>query len=200
MLKQKVFFLLLLLLFACQTSEEVKESETYTYLEVCLEDYYLNYDVEITPLLNEFELLLLNEGHIADTTGAAYKKLIDTLAENDYFKTPLKKEDFNNVALYKNPASIIQCATQVFGIDSTKVTQLNFSKIGQQINAKIDKDKDISIHYILNLYKTQLSNEEIRMPYVKQSLLILFYRWYFKSKYDREIDIEKNISPKSKSK
>lgn len=183
-----VFFLFSILI-ACQSSKEVKDQEIYTYLQVCFEDYYLNYDVEITPILDEFEILLLMEGHLSDTTGAAYKTLFDSLVVSDYFKPPLKKEDFDNTVLYKNPSNIIGCAESLFGIDSIQVTSTNYSKVARKINQKIEKGQDISIHYFFDLYKRELSNEELRAPYVKQSVLLLLYRWYFKSKYDRDMKI-----------
>jgi hypothetical protein len=189
-------FILYLAFSSCQSPEKVKNHETYTYLQVCFEDYYLNYDVEITPLLDEFELLLLSEGHTSDTTGAAYKTLFDSLAVNDYFKTPLKKEDFNNTVLYKNPSGIIECASSLFSIDSIQIVKTNFSKIASKINQEIEKGEDISIHYFFDLYKRELTNEELRAPYVKQSVLLLLYRWYFKSKYDRDIKIENPQSSK----
>lgn len=179
--------LLFSILTACQSPEKVKDFETYTYLKVCFEDYYLNYDVEITPLLDEFELLLLAENHISDTTGAAYKKLFDSLAVNDYFKPPLKKEDFNNTVLYKNPSNIIGCAESLFAIDSIQIAKTNYFKVARKINIEIEKEEDISIHYFFDLYKRELTDEEIRAPYIKQSVLILLYRWYFKSKYDRDM-------------
>ncbi|PWH86061.1 hypothetical protein [Brumimicrobium oceani] len=182
--------LLLSILNACQSPEKVKDQETYTYLKVCFEDYYLNYDVEITPLLDEFELLLLDEGHISDTTGVAYKTLFDSLAVNDYFNPPLKKEDFDNTVLYKNPSNIISCASALFAVDSNEIVKTNFSKIASKINQEIEKGEDISIHYFFDIYKRELSDEELRAPYVKQSVLLLLYRWYFKSKYDRDIQIE----------
>lgn len=184
-----IIFLMFVLASACQSTQKVEDHETYAYLKVCFEDYYLNYDVEITPLLDEFELLLLEENHITDTTGAAYKVLFDSLSINDYFKPPLKKEDFDNVALYKNPSEIINCAEEVFGIDSTKVAHTHFSKLARKINLEIEKEEDISIHYFFNIYKRELKNEELRAPYIKQSVLLLLYRWYFKSKYDRDMKI-----------
>ncbi|RYM33593.1 hypothetical protein ERX46_11695 [Brumimicrobium glaciale] len=188
--KLLLIFFLFIILNACQTQEKVKDHETYTYLQVCFEDYYLNYDVEITPLLDEFEVLLLKEGHITDTTGEAYKNLFDSLAVNDYFKPPLKKEDFNNTVLYKNPSNIIECAETLFSVDSIQIVKTNFSKIASKINHEIEKGEDISIHYFFDLYKRELTDDEIRAPYIKQSVLLLLYRWYFKSKYDRDMKIE----------
>jgi hypothetical protein len=175
----------------------VKNHETYAYLQVCFEDYYLNYNVEITPLLNDFELLLLEEDHITDTTGAAYKVLFDSLAVSDYFKPPLKKEDFNNTVLYKNPSNIMECASRIFAVDSVQIANTNVSRVARKINQEIIKEEDISIHYFFDLYKRELTDKELRAPYVKQSVLILLYRWYFKSKYDRDIKINKSQDTKN---
>lgn len=181
----------LILFYACQSSQKVKDLETYTYLQVCFEDYYLNFDVEITPLLNEFEVLLLEEGHITDTTGKAYKNLFDSLIVNDYLKLPLRKNNFDNTVLYKNPSNIIACAASLFAIDSAQIIRTNFSKVAKKINREIEKEEDISIHYFFDLYRCGLTNEEVRAPYIKQSVLLLLYRWYFKSKYERNTKIEK---------
>jgi hypothetical protein len=159
-------------------------------LKICFEDYYLNHDVEITPLLDDFEIFLLKEGHLSDTTGEAYKSLFKSLRKTDYFDPPLKMEDFNNTLLYKNPSNIIGCATTVFSLDSAAILSTNFSKIAREINEKTTKEENVSIHYFFDLYQNRLTNEEIRMPYVKQSILVLLYRWYFKSKYDREIQLK----------
>lgn len=190
-MKQRLFLILIILtLLSCQTSKKSSDYETYTYLEVCFEDYYLNYDVKVSLILEKFELLLVEEGHLSDTTGKAYKTLLKSFEESDYFNPPLKMEDFNNTLLYKNPSNIINCATNVFSLDSTTIINTKFSKLAEEINEKMSKDEDISIHYFFDLYSRNLSDEEIRMPYVKQSILLLLYRWYFKSKYDRDIQIK----------
>jgi len=190
--KYSYIVLFLLLLNACQSHKAVSDKEIYSLLEICYEDYYLNYDVEVTPLLNEFELLLLNEGHLFDTTGKAYQSLFDTLLVNDYFNLPLKMENFNSVLLYKNPSDIMACATTTFSLDSMAIMELNFSKVMQEINHKIMQEEEVSIHFFFDLYKRRLSEDEIRKPYIKQSVLLLLYRWYFKSKYDRVIQIKES--------
>ena len=132
----------------------------------------------------------MEEGHLADTTGKAYKDLFKSLDNTDYFNPPLKMEDFNNSLLYKNPSNIIECATTVFSLDSAEIVSTNFSKIAREINDKVTNEEQVSIHYFFDLYQNKLTNEEIRMPYIKQSILLLLYRWYFKSKYDRDIQIK----------
>lgn len=188
----KIYFILstLFLLAACQATKKGNDIEIYSYLKICFEDYYLNHDVEVTPLLDKFELLLLEEGHLSDTSGKAYKSLFDTLEKKDYFSPPLKMEDFNNILLYKNPSNIINCATGVFSLDSAQVINTNFSQIASEINEKISNEQEVSIHYFFDLYRHKLTDEEIRMPYIKQSIQLMLYRWYFKSKYDREIQLK----------
>lgn len=188
--KRFYIYILILLFSSCQSSKSTSDYEIYTYLKICFEDYYLNYDVEVTPLLDKFELFLLEEGHLSDTTGQAYKTLLRNLDRSDYFKPPLKMEDFNNTLLYKNPTNIITCATTVFALDSTEIVNTNFSQIAREISEKITHEEEVSIHYFFDIYRNKLTNEEIRMPYVKQSVLLLLYRWYFKSKYDREIQLK----------
>ncbi len=187
--KYLFIFSLIFILNACQSKCKTTDNEIFTYLKICFEDYYLNYDVEVTPLLNEFEFFLVREGPLSDTSGKAYKSLFKALDSSDYFDHPLKMEDFNNALLYKNPSTIFECATTVFSVDSTSILNTKFSKITQEISEYISNNETISIHYFFDLYHNKLTDEEIRMPYIKQSILILLYRWYFKSKYDREIQI-----------
>src|SRR5690554_7329688 len=92
-----------LLLFSCQSTKESNDKEVYSYLELCFEDYYLNYDVEVTPLLNQFELHLLEEGHLSDTTGQAYKALFSSLDSTDYFNPPLKRSEEHTSELQSRP-------------------------------------------------------------------------------------------------
>ncbi|HLW29801.1 MAG TPA: hypothetical protein VKX29_03015 [Brumimicrobium sp.] len=188
----KYFFasLFTLLLLGCKINKEANDFETYTFLNICFEDYYLNFDIEISPLLNNFEILLIEEGHLSDSSGKAYKALFDSLQKTDYFKPPLRMENFNNSLLYKNPTNVMDCAVRVFSLDSAQILNTNFSKVTQEINSEVSENKDVSIHYFFNLYRNKLTNEELRMPYVKQSIQLLLYRWYFKSKYDREIQIK----------
>lgn len=187
---KKLYSILILtiLLSSCQTSEENMDQETYTYLQVCFEDYYLNYDVEITPLLNDFEQLLVKEGHLKDTTGKAYKSLFYKLQKSNYFEGPMNKEEFNDVVLYKNPSKLIQCAERIFKIDSIQLASTNFAKVTRKINAELMEKEEVSIHYLFEAYKRGLDANEIKAPYVKQSIQILLYRWYYKSKFDPSIN------------
>lgn len=189
----KVFLFLtsvLLLTFSNSCSEEVtSDQKVYSFLEVCYEDYYLNYDVEISQHLEKFEQRLVKEGHLKDTTGHAYIELLNYLSTNIYFDTPLKYDDFNNTVLYKVPDDITECATSIFGLDSTLVMNTEYFKAQKQIRAELEKKEEISINDVFRYNSRFLGPNTIRSPFVKQSILQLLYKWYFKSKYDREIPL-----------
>lgn len=191
-MKIKIIFIftLLFIVYSCQNKKELTEYDIYTFLEICYEDYYFNYELEITPLLDEFEQQLVNEGHLKDTTGSSYKELLKNLETENYFFPPLNIEGFNEVALYKNPPNILECANKTFSIDSTFILKTRFSQVSQRINQKIDEDEDISVHYFFNTYRNQLSSKEIKMPYIKQTILLTLYRWYYKSALEKEIIIK----------
>lgn len=185
--KLAYFYVLLFLAFSCTNKERLTELEIYTFLEICYEDYYFNYDLEITPLLEDFEQQLIKEGHLKDSTGIAYKELLKKLESETFFSLPLNKEGFNEVALYKNPSQIIDCAYNTFSIDSALVLNTRFSQVSRRINQKIEEDEEISIHYFFNTYRNQLSPKEIKMPYIKQTILLTLYRWYYKSAIEHEL-------------
>lgn len=185
--KLAYFYVLLFLAFSCTNKERLTELEIYTFLEICYEDYYFNYDLEITPLLEDFEQQLIKEGHLKDSTGIAYKELLKKLESETFFSLPLNKEGFNEVALYKNPSHIIDCAYNTFSIDSALVLNTRFSQVSHRINQKIEEDEEISIHYFFNTYRNQLSPKEIKMPYIKQTILLTLYRWYYKSAIEHEL-------------
>src|SRR5690625_2185366 len=88
--KLTYFYVLLFLAFSCTNKERLTELEIYTFLEICYEDYYFNYDLEITPLLEDFEQQLIKEGHLKDSTGIAYKELLKKLESETFFSLPLK--------------------------------------------------------------------------------------------------------------
>lgn len=181
---------IIILLASCNSNDN--KDQQYEFLLTCYEDYYLNYDIEITSVLNDFEQELIAEGHLKDGSGKSYKELLNYLKENNYFKTPLKKIDFENEILYKTPKNIAKCGISVFGLDSTDIAQTSYFKAERKIAEALEKNEEISINYIFDVYSKILSNEDLEKPFVRQSMLVFFYRWYFQSKYDRDIPIDLN--------
>lgn len=181
---------IVILLASCNSNND--KDQQYEFLLTCYEDYYLNYDIEITPILNEFEQELITEGHLKDGAGKSYKALLNYLKANNYFKTPLKKIDFENEILYKTPRNIAKCGISVFGLDSMDIAQTNYFKAERKIAEALEKNEEVSVNFIFDVYAKQLSNEDFEKPFVKQSMLVFFYRWYFQSKYDRDIPIDLN--------
>lgn len=186
--------LVLFTLSTCQSDKQMNDSDIYIYLQSCYEDYFDNYNLDVTSILNEFEGQLINEGRLSDTTGAAYKLLLRSLDTTNYFTPPLHTKDFNKILLYKNPKDILKCASNVFSIDSTKVANTHFAKVENEIHEILTDEKDVSIHYFFDIYKTKLSKDEIRKPYIKQNILMLLYRWYYISQ--KKIDSEAEDSLK----
>lgn len=180
-----IMFCSIFLLTFCKNEDPTNE-KVYTFLEVCYEDFYLNRDVKVTKELHQFEEHLINEGHLADTSGASYKSLLNELSKNNYFKPPLNFDEFNNTVLYQVPDDLLGCAESIFGIDSTLVKNTPYFKAQKRIREELKTEKEISINQLFKYNSDYLSNETITSPFVKQSILQLLYRWYFKSKYDRE--------------
>ncbi len=180
--------LFLFLVSSC-SEESTSDTQVYGYLEVCFEDYYLNYGVQISEHLEVFEQHLINEGHLKDSTGDAYLDLISKLSKNIYFDPPLRYDNFNNAVLYKVPDNLTDCASSIFGIDSSLVRNTDYYKAQEKIRIELQKNDEISINDVF-LYKSKyLSAKTIKARFVKQSILQLFYKWYFKSKFDREIPL-----------
>lgn len=179
------FFLsLALLLFvgSCTSKKEATETEVYTFLNICFEDYYKNYDIEISDSLQLFEKQLIKEGHLLDSTSKSYKMLLKSLKRNTYFEKPLDFNSFDKVLLYKNPSDLTYCASTVFNIDSVTVSNTHFFKITEKVKEELSTQESISIHDLFRMYNVELSEEELQLPFIKQSLQLLLYRWYYKSK------------------
>lgn len=172
------------------SDEQTSEREIYEYLEICFEDYYLNYNVEVTKELTEFEKHLLKEGHLTDTTGKAYKILLEKLSKDIYFSPPLRYDAFDNSVLYKVPGDIKECASSIFGIDTNLVKKTEYFKAQEKIRLDLKINEEVSIGNVFKYNNEHISTDLIKAPFVKQSIQQLLYRWYFKSKYDREIPIE----------
>lgn len=188
MIQLTVLICSIFLLTFCKDDNPANE-KVYTFLEVCYEDFYLNYDVQVSKELNQFEEHLIKEGHLADTSGKSYKLLLNELSENNYFEPPLKFDDFENTVLYKVPDDLLGCAESIFGIDSTLVKNTPYFKAQKRIREELKMKKEISINQLFKYNSDYLSDETITSPFVRQSILQLLYRWYFKSKHDREIPL-----------
>lgn len=195
--KIAISFSAVILIGSCNSNDN--KDQQYEFLLTCYEDYYLNYDIEITPVLDEFEQELIAEGHLKDDSGKSYKALLNYLKENNYFKTPLKKIDFENKILYKTPNKIAECGISVFGLDSALIAQTSYFKAERKIADALEEKEEISVNFIFDVYSKELSNEDFEKPFVKQSMLVFFYRWYFQSKYDRDIPIDLNKEEDSNS-
>jgi hypothetical protein len=179
--------ILVLQLISSCAEKSAPETKVYSYLEVCFEDYYLNHGVQISDHLNSFEKHLLSEGHLKDTTGEAYLDLIRKLSKTIYFDPPLEYDDFNNAVLYKVPEDITDCARSIFGIDSSLIRNTGYFKAQEKIRIELQKNEEISINDVFRYNSKYLSPKTVKAPFVKQSILQLLYKWYFKSKFDREI-------------
>lgn len=189
-----VYILLLSISVSC-SEDKVSEKEVYEYLEICYEDYYLNYDVDVTNELDKFEKHLIEEGHLQDSTGKSYQELLEKLSKDIYFSPPLKFDEFNNKVLYKVPGDIKQCAASIFGIDSNLVATTSYYKAQKRIRQDLEREKEVSIGAVFKYNSEYLSPSIIRSPFVRQSTQQLLYKWYFKSKYDREIPIDDISKP-----
>lgn len=54
-----------------------------------------------------------------------------------------------------------------------------------------EANESIDIHQMFDIYAKYLDKNEIVKPFVRESMLHFFYRWYFTSKYNRDIPIPK---------
>ncbi|MEX2483787.1 MAG: hypothetical protein WED10_04490, partial [Brumimicrobium sp.] len=185
--KLSLYLFITVLLFACKNQQTSSE---YDFLLTCYEDFYLNYNIEITDLMNKFEQNLISENHLKDKSGSSYQELLIYLKENNYFKSPLNKDDFKEVILYKNPKDITNCATSVFGLDSAVIAQTPYFKTSRKITKALSSNEEVSMNYLFKVYANDLSPDELEKPFVKQSILVMLYRWYYKSKFDRDTKID----------
>jgi hypothetical protein len=168
-------------------SIEQNEDELYDLLLVCYNDYYELKNISASDTLQEFEHFLIQEGHLKDNSGKSYLELLNYLQEHTYLKLPLKKIDFTNTLLYDNPSDLLYCAHYNFTIDSTAFLKLDYYECADQIAQMIEENESIDIHEMFEIYGNCLDEEEIVKPFVRESMLQFFYRWYFTSKYNRDI-------------
>jgi hypothetical protein len=187
MVKWSFVLAVIVSLFSCQ--EETTEKELYDLLLVCYNDYYELSDISASDTLYEFENFLISEGHLKDHTGKSYRELLSYLKTNTYFKIPLKKNDFTNELLYDNPSDLLYCVHYNFNIDSAQFMNLQYYQCAEKLGAFIEGQSSVSIHDMFDTYMRYLDDETMEQPFVRESLLQFFYRWYFTSKYNRDIEI-----------
>jgi hypothetical protein len=185
-------FALLALLFATLFGCKAKTSdnELYELIYVCFDEFYENKKISVQKELTAFELHLIQEGHLkTNEFGSDFRELFDYLSNNTYFKTPLTKDDFNQSLLYENPNNLVECLNYSYNIDSLELMQLSYYQATSKISEQIETTGEVDIHDMFTIYAKHISLEDYNAPFVRESLLLLLYRWYYKSKYDREIQI-----------
>lgn len=177
-----------LLLASC--SQELQEDDLYDFLNICNDEFYLDHGVLASEELEDFQYFLIDEGHLYDKSGNSLRVLLRELSKKLYFDPPLKKEDFRNALLYKNPQELASCVDYHYNIDSTKIASLPFYDVSQKIEDHLTEHEEVKIQDLFSIYAKNLSVEEFEKPYIKETVLLLLYRWYFSSKYNREIPID----------
>ena len=182
-----IAYVVLLLSFfsSCLTD---KKYDLYEFLSICQHEFYLDYGIHLSDTLQEFEVQLIDEGHLSSSSNDSYKSLLAQLKKEIYFRTPLKKDNFNHDLLYKNPTELVYCAAETFTIDTSEFQMLPYYQLAENISNTFITEESVAIQELFNFY-LQLPKEEIQYPFVKENLLLLFYRWYFSSKYNRSIPI-----------
>jgi hypothetical protein len=166
-----------------------KENDYYEFLAICMGEFFLDHGVNATEKLEDFEFDLIEEGHLYDNSGKAYKVLLRNLSRDIYFAPPLKIDDFHNTLLYKNPPELYRCVNFHYGVDSLALTQLKFFTIQEKIGEELSSKKEVRIQDLFAIYLNNLDNSDFEKPYIKETILLLLYRWYFASKYNREIPV-----------
>jgi len=187
--KNTGFIFLFSALFLASCANDSNTNKNYIYLETCFEDYYLNYDSDVKYELQLFEKQLIAEKHLKDSSGKAYKNLLKDLSRDVYFNPPLQFDAFNNAVLYRVPNNLMKCATSIFGLDSSEIANTPYFKVQDKIRRDLQEDDSISIGNVFNYNATYLSEDDFNTEFVRYSTLQLLYRWYFQSKYNREIPL-----------
>lgn len=167
-----------------------KENDYYDFLAICMDEFFLDHGVSSSQKLADFEFDLIEEGHLFDDSGKAYKVLLRNLSREIYFAPPLKIDDFNHALLYKNPPQLYQCVDFHFGVDSTALTHLKIFNVQEKIALELSDKEEVLIQDIFSIYHKELDDKDIEQPYIKETVLLLLYRWYFSSKYNREIPVD----------
>jgi hypothetical protein len=186
------------LLFGCSSSTD--EEDLYSFLSICMDEYFLDQGVSSSLKLEQFENTLISEEHLFDNSGEAYKVLLRNLSKEIYFSPPLKFDDFNNALLYKNPPELYQCVNYHYGVDSLELTALKIFSVQENLAQKFSKQEEIKIQEIFDFYLSSLNDNDFQKPYIKDTILLLLYRWYFSSKYNRDIPVDFEELPRIENK
>lgn len=187
-------FFLIPLFIGC--SENNNEEDYYSFLSICMDEYFLDKGVSSIQELEQFETSLIAEGHLFDNSGAAYKVLLRNLSKKIYFDPPLKIDDFKHNLLYTNPPELYRCVNFHYGIDSIALTNIKIFSVQEKLAKEFTATDKIKIQDIFTFYLSELDNSDFEKPYIKDTILLLLYRWYFSSKYNRDIPVDFNELPR----
>lgn len=185
-LVSKLFFLSLIV-FSCN---DKKESEIYELLSVCNDEFYLDYGIIASDELMDFENELIQEGHLVNNEPKSYIVLFRKLKKELYFSPPLKKENFKNALLYENPKNLFECMESTFRVDSLSLSNLAFTSFTDGLANLMSTEEEINVRLIFDYYANNLDENLLQYSYVKYSTLHFLYKWYFMSKYNREIPLD----------
>lgn len=192
------YFTILLFFLTILNSCHDEQDDLYEFLNICNDSFYLDFNVSASEEMNTFQQDLIDEGHLIDRSGYALKVLLRELAKKTYFDPPLRKDDFEYALLYKYPNGLYTCVAENYNIDSTELAALPFSETLNKIADYASSDESIPVQGFFKIYAEELSEEELSKPYIKESVLLFLYRWYFQSKYDREIPIDLETNENTK--
>lgn len=184
----------LYLFVSCSTP---KKEDLYDFLSICNNEFYMDQGVNAIDTLYEFEKFLVKEGHLKSNEAISYKYLLEQLKKNNYFPTPLQKDNFSNTILYSNPSALMNCVENTFNIDTLLLIELPFYRRSKKINSLVSSNETIDIQHFFDFYLS-LPEDEFNYSFVKENTLHFLYRWYFKSKYDRTLPITTENSTKTK--
>ena len=190
MKKVSINYILGLLFVSLACSSNEPENDYYDFLAICMDEYFLDHGVSSSQKLADFEFDLIEEGHLHDNSGNAYKVLLRNLSRDIYFKPPLKIDDFHHALLYNNPPGLYQCVEFHYGIDSLTLTTLKIFDVQEKLAEELSNKEEILIQDLFSIYLNELTDKDFEKPYIKETILLLLYRWYFSSKYNRDIPVD----------
>ena len=171
-------------------NQDLNDDDLYDFLNICNDEFYLDHGVFASEELEDFHFFLIEEGHLYDETGNSLRVLLRDLSKKLYFDPPLKKDDFRNALLYKNPHRLSECVEYNYGIDSIRLAELDFYEVTKKIEEHLSAHEEVKVQDLFSIYAKNLSIEELEKPFIKETVLLLLYRWYFSSKYNRDIPID----------
>lgn len=176
---------ILFLIIVVSCSE--KEEELYDFIDICQDEFYASYGINLEDSLLEFEAKLIEHQLLRDKSFEAYQDLLFELESENKFNDYPFSIPSNSALLVLNPKNLKECIGNRYAIDSVQLSALNYYKLQKDLSNYYASTETVGVGGVFRRYKRHIKKEDFSSIFVRKEILKLFYRWYYESEKNGDL-------------